>query len=122
MVSFASSLCISAGSGRDGQRLSVAACSPSSAPELWEVRSDGTIRSMGLCMDAAGAGTANGTAVQVARCNGGEAQHFVLNASYDLVNVNAHRCVSLAGGSTGPGTVLELRDCNGKGYQKWRAS
>ncbi|MFF4652827.1 ricin-type beta-trefoil lectin domain protein [Streptomyces sp. NPDC001380] len=122
VVSYASSLCISSGSGKDGQRLYVAACSSSSAPELWEMRPDGTIRSMGLCMDAAWAGTANGTAVQVARCNGGPAQHFVLKGSYDLVSVNADRCVSLVGGSTTPGTVLELQDCNGMSYQKWHAS
>ncbi|MEV7320204.1 ricin-type beta-trefoil lectin domain protein [Streptomyces sp. NPDC093970] len=121
VVSFAAAQCIT-GSGKDGRQLEISPCSATSAPQHWEIRSDGTIRTMGLCMDAAGAGTYNGTVIQVAYCNGGEAQHFVLNSSYDLVNVNAHKCVALEGAGTGSGTGLELRDCNGKGYEKWRAS
>ncbi|MGW3634510.1 ricin-type beta-trefoil lectin domain protein [Streptomyces sp. NPDC005122] len=120
IVNFAADKCLSAGAGKDGTRLTIAVCSPSSANEYWDVRSDGSIRSMGLCMDAAWAGTSNGTAVQLARCNGGPAQQFVLKGSYDLVNVNADRCASLVGQSTSYGTPLELRDCNGQGYQKWR--
>ncbi|WP_406841640.1 ricin-type beta-trefoil lectin domain protein (plasmid) [Streptomyces sp. AHU1] len=122
IVSFAADQCITSTSGKDGQRLKVEPCSSSSVIQHWQIMANGTIQTMGLCMDAAGAGTYNGTVVQLAYCNGGEAQHFVLNSSYDLVNVNAHKCVALVGGGTAAGTALELRDCNGKGYQKWRSS
>ncbi|MEV7320187.1 RICIN domain-containing protein [Streptomyces sp. NPDC093970] len=122
IVGFGSGRCISAGSGKDGKQLVISTCSTTAADQRWTIGSDGTVRSMGLCMDAAGAGTYDGTVVQLAVCNGGEAQHFVLNTSYDLVNVNAHKCVDVTDHGTASGSPLQLWDCNGKSGQKWRRS
>jgi hypothetical protein len=42
------------------------------------VNSDGTVVGVesGLCLDVSGAGTANGTAVQIWTCHGGSNQHW----------------------------------------------
>jgi hypothetical protein len=64
-------------------------------------------------MDLAGAKTANGTTIQVARCNGGWAQKFTLNGSHDLVNPTADKCVTTQSGR------LVLMPCDGSDSQKW---
>jgi hypothetical protein len=74
---------------------------------------------MGLCMDAANAGTTNGTRVQLATCNGGSAQQFTLNSSHDLVNIRAGKCVDAVDAGTGDGTRLQLWECAGTSNQKW---
>ncbi|MFD6531010.1 ricin-type beta-trefoil lectin domain protein [Streptomyces sp. NPDC060184] len=112
-------LAVSGGKGRDGSPLEIRDCSTSSAAQRWSIRSDGTIRAFGLCMDAAGASTSNGTVVQLANCNGGPAQQFDLNYRHDLVSSLANRCVDVTGGYTGNGSRLQLWDCNGHDNQKW---
>ncbi len=107
------------GVGKDGRPLEIRDCSASSAAQRWSIRSDGTIRAFGLCMDAAGASTSNGTVVQLATCNGGPAQHFELNYRHDLVSILANKCVDVTDGHTGNGSRLQLWDCNGHDNQKW---
>jgi hypothetical protein len=47
--------------------------------QQWRVNPDGTIVGVGsgLCLDVNGAGTANGTAVQLWTCNGGSNQSWI---------------------------------------------
>ncbi|MFD3454355.1 ricin-type beta-trefoil lectin domain protein [Streptomyces sp. NPDC058691] len=106
------------GIGRDGSRLQIWDCG-SGASQKWDFRSDGSVHSLGLCMDLAWASTANGTAVQLARCNGGWAQQFVLNSAGDLVNPHADKCVDVVDKGTGNGTKLQLWTCYGTSNQKW---
>ncbi|MFJ2478530.1 ricin-type beta-trefoil lectin domain protein [Streptomyces sp. NPDC087659] len=120
MRSHASGRCISVvgGVGKDGSPLQISDCN-GSASQKWQFMSDGTIRSMGLCMDLARASTLNGTVVQLATCNGGWAQKFRLNSAHDLVNVQADKCVDVKDAKTANGTRLQLWSCNGKDHQKW---
>ncbi|MEU7361866.1 MULTISPECIES: RICIN domain-containing protein [Streptomyces] len=106
------------GQGKDGSPLEIRDCTGSAA-QKWTIRSDGTIRAFGLCMDLAGASTANGTVIQLAYCNGGPAQRFDLNYRHDLVNVPADKCVDVTDGQTANGTRLQLWNCNGFDNQKW---
>ncbi|MFG2681625.1 ricin-type beta-trefoil lectin domain protein [Streptomyces sp. NPDC048392] len=103
---------------RDGAPLQIADCNGDNW-QRWDFRSDGTIRSMGLCMDAAWGGTANGTVVQVAVCSGNPAQQFILAGPRDLVNVQANKCVDVVDGKTGNGARLQLWECDGQDDQKW---
>ncbi|MHA5048822.1 ricin-type beta-trefoil lectin domain protein [Streptomyces sp. SD15] len=107
--------------GRDGARLEIRDCD-NGAWQKWDVRSDGTMRAFGLCMDLAGASTGNGTAIQLARCNGGWAQKFVLNKAHDLVNSHADKCVDVLDEKTANGTKLQLWSCTGTSNQKWYTS
>ncbi|MFF3560960.1 ricin-type beta-trefoil lectin domain protein [Streptomyces sp. NPDC002574] len=106
------------GIGRDGSRLRIWDCG-GAASQKWDFRSDGSVHSLGLCMDLAWASTANGTAVQLAKCNGGWAQRFVLNSAGDLVNPHADKCVDVVDKATGNGTQLQLWTCYGTSNQKW---
>ncbi|MEU4981203.1 ricin-type beta-trefoil lectin domain protein [Streptomyces sp. NPDC021969] len=103
---------------RDGAPLQIADCTGKNW-QKWDFRPDGTIRSLGLCMDATWGGTANGTVVQVAVCSGNPAQQFILAGPRDLVNVQANKCVDVVDEKTGNGAKLQLWECSGRDNQKW---
>jgi hypothetical protein len=104
------------GVGADGTPLQLWDCARS-ANQLWSFSSDGTVRSLGLCMDLAWASTNENTTVQLVNCNGGWAQKFTLNAAHDLVNPTADKCVTAE--SSANGARLVLRSCAGTSNQKW---
>jgi Ricin-type beta-trefoil lectin domain len=118
IVGVQSMRCLSGTVGTDGTQLVIATCD-GSATQHWQEYPDGTIRSAGLCMDAAWGGTADLTVVQLAYCSGNPAQHFRLNASNDLVNVQADKCVDVTGQQTASGSAVTLYTCNGQDNQKW---
>lgn len=104
--------------GADGSPLEIWDCGKADW-QKWDFRSDGTIRSMGLCMDVAWGSRENGAVIQLAVCSGNPAQQFRLNSSNDLVNPQADKCVDVKDQATGNGTRLQLWDCNGQDNQKW---
>ena len=78
-------LCVSSGSTGSGTRLKLRTCTEAPA-QWWDVRSDGTIRSRGLCMEIAWGGSEDGTPVQAATCTGKPAQQWQLNAKNRMVS------------------------------------
>lgn len=120
IVGYASSRCVSvsAHKGSDGSPLTLQGCG-GDAWQKWVFASDGSVRSMGLCMDIATASTSDGAGIQLARCNGGWAQKFDLNGSHDLVNTKIGKCVDAKDSGTAAGTRLQLWDCGGTSNQKW---
>ncbi|MEV4133234.1 ricin-type beta-trefoil lectin domain protein [Dactylosporangium sp. NPDC049742] len=72
----------------------------------------------GLCVDVPGAGTTNGTAVNLWNCNGGANQSWSLTPSRQL-QVYGTKCLDVNGGGTADGTVVQIYDCNGSGAQQW---
>ncbi|WP_190394387.1 ricin-type beta-trefoil lectin domain protein, partial [Nocardiopsis quinghaiensis] len=73
--------------------------------------------SNGVCLDVAGAQTGNGTPVQLAHCNGSQAQEWTAGADGTLRAFG--KCLDVAGGGTAAGTPVQLWDCNGTGAQQW---
>jgi predicted chitinase len=71
----------------------------------------------GKCVDVAGAGTANGTAVQLYDCNGTAAQQWNVGADGTVRALG--KCLDVTGNSTASGAQLQLWDCNGGPNQKW---
>jgi hypothetical protein len=104
------------GVGADGTPLQLWDCARS-ANQLWSFPSDGTVRSLGLCMDLARASTNENTTVQLVNCNGGWTQKFTLSAAHDLVNPTVGKCVTAV--SSANGARLVLRSCAGTANQKW---
>ncbi|QQQ78844.1 ricin-type beta-trefoil lectin domain protein [Saccharothrix sp. 6-C] len=103
----------------DGRRLVVWDCT-GGTNQQWEA-TGGTLRMQNdMCMDVAWGSTANGAAVQVARCSGNPAQQFVLTAAGDLVNPQAGKCLDIADWNPANGAVLQLWECGGTANQKWR--
>ncbi|WP_328539872.1 ThuA domain-containing protein [Streptomyces sp. NBC_00344] len=73
----------------------------------------------GKCVDVPGAGTANGTAVQLYDCNGTAAQKWT--AGTDGTVKALGKCLDVTAAGTANGTRTQLWDCNGTGAQKWTA-
>src|SRR5580704_16782043 len=77
--------------------------------------------SANLCLDVAGQGTANGTAVQVWTCTGKSNQQWSYNGT--TLSVYGDKCLDVTGGSTTNGTKLQTWDCTAKNAnQMWTAS
>lgn len=107
------------GVGKDGTKLDIRDCT-GAANQKWEFTSDGTVRSLGLCLDLAWGNTADGSDIQIAKCSGNRAQLFYLSSAGDLVSALADKCVDAAAHGTANGTKLQLWTCNGAANQKWR--
>jgi beta-glucanase (GH16 family) len=71
----------------------------------------------GKCVDVAGAGTANGTAVQLWDCNGTGAQQWTVGTDGTIRALG--KCMDITSGSTADGAKVQLWDCNGTGAQRW---
>ncbi|MEU7780575.1 serine/threonine protein kinase [Micromonospora parva] len=121
--SFASDRCIDIpeGNAYAGARPQIWDCRRT-AKQLWTFPSDGTVRSMGMCLDVAGHSTQDGAHVILAECSGASSQRFTLNKAYDLVNTKADRCVDVVDSNPDNGARLQIWQCTGNANQKWRAS
>jgi predicted alpha-1,6-mannanase (GH76 family) len=79
-------------------------------------------RASGLALDAAGGGTANGTALIQYGYNGGNNQRWILtglgNRQYSLRNVGSGRSIDVNAASVVPGTAAILYDYQGSSNQK----
>ena len=74
------SKCLGADAGSSGARAVIGDCG-TGADRQWSVNADGTTTNVqsGLCLDASGAGTANGTKVILWTCNHGTNQQWTRN-------------------------------------------
>ncbi|GID95715.1 lectin [Amorphoplanes digitatis] len=73
----------------------------------------------GRCLDVVGAGTANGTAVDVWTCNGATNQAWTHTAAGEL-RVYGDRCLEAYQQGTADGTKAVIYTCNGGANQKWQ--
>ena len=71
------------------------------------------------CLDVAGAGTADGTKIQLYTCNGTGAQTWTVTPNSTIKALG--KCLDVAGGGTANGTKAQLWTCNGTGAQNWSA-
>ncbi|MES4907940.1 MULTISPECIES: ricin-type beta-trefoil lectin domain protein [unclassified Streptomyces] len=72
----------------------------------------------GKCLDVNGAGTADGTAVQIWSC-GGQANQL-WSAYTDGTLRSMGKCLDAAGGNTANGTKVQLWSCHGGANQVWQ--
>ncbi|WP_217947051.1 RICIN domain-containing protein [Faecalibaculum rodentium] len=75
-------------------------------------------------VDAAGAGTGNGTNIQIYASNGTKAQLFQISHSGNylkITNANSGKVLDVAGGIRQDGTNIQLYDWNGSKAQLWIA-
>ncbi|MBR7825492.1 GH92 family glycosyl hydrolase [Actinospica sp. MGRD01-02] len=71
----------------------------------------------GKCVDDAGAGTSNGTAIQIYTCNGTNAQTWTVAPDNTLQVMTD--CMDVTGGATTAGTAIQLHTCNGTAAEQW---
>ncbi|MCA2211852.1 glycoside hydrolase family protein [Jidongwangia harbinensis] len=72
----------------------------------------------GMCVDVTWAQTANGTPVQIADCNGNDAQNWAVDGDQGQIRALG-KCLDVAGASHADGTPVQLFDCNGTDAQRW---
>ncbi|NUQ99598.1 MAG: lectin [Streptomyces sp.] len=72
----------------------------------------------GKCVDDAGSGTSNGTAVQIYTCNGTSAQSWKVVPDGTLQVLND--CMDVTNGATTAGTKVQLHTCNGTQAEQWQ--
>ncbi|MER7467081.1 ricin-type beta-trefoil lectin domain protein [Streptomyces sp. NPDC097981] len=103
----------------EGNKIQIAACNGSDA-QKFQIRGDGTIRTSGKCLNAANAGTANTTVIELRTCDSfAPSQRFLPRADGSIYNLVSGRCVDLGNFDTRPGTPLWLFDCNSSPAQRW---
>ncbi|SDN46049.1 glycoside hydrolase family 3 C-terminal domain-containing protein [Actinacidiphila guanduensis] len=72
----------------------------------------------GLCLDVAGANSADGTKVDVYTCNGTAAQQWTVGADQTVRALG--KCLDVTAAGTANGTKVQLYTCNGTGAQVWQ--
>ncbi|MEU6199593.1 glycoside hydrolase family 19 protein [Streptomyces sp. NPDC047061] len=78
----------------------------------------GTVTGLaGKCLDVAGAGTADGTPVQLYDCNGTGAQQWTPGADSTLRALG--KCLDVTANSTADGAKVQLWTCTGAANQQW---
>ena len=80
---------------------------------------DRTLRIMGLCLDVAAGGTANGTTVGLWTCTGGTNQQWTSGANGSLIGAQSGKCLDVPGSSTTDGVQVIVWDCSGAANQRW---
>ena len=118
LVSAASGKCLGAATSLVGTRLQIWPCDGSMG-QKWTMNSNGTITSVGFCMDAEGGSSANLTHIQIASCNTNPAQLFRVNSAEDLYSSFANKCVDVYDGQTANGSYVVLWPCTGTPNQTW---
>ncbi|MFE0461867.1 ricin-type beta-trefoil lectin domain protein [Kitasatospora sp. NPDC058965] len=118
--------CLDNDSGRttDGNKVQIWDCVAGAPSETqWSINANGTITWGGACMNAAGNGTVNNTAVELRACDGGNNQQWIPRADGSVLNPASGRCLADPSSSVTNGTQLILWDC-GAGYQDqaWHVS
>ncbi|MFB7946247.1 arabinofuranosidase catalytic domain-containing protein [Kitasatospora phosalacinea] len=108
--------------GVNGTGVQLWNCQTYAEDQHWTHNVDGSLTTLGRCLDATGNGTANGTPLQLWDCNGGGAQQWIQQADGSLLNPQSGRCLDDPSGNTANGTRLQLWDCNGSTAQKFTAN
>ena len=75
----------------------------------------------GKCLDVTGDNNADGTAVEIWTCNGGENQAWTSTSAGELrVTIKgATKCLAPTGGGTANGTAIVIGDCTGGADERW---
>jgi hypothetical protein len=90
---------------------------PLAKDQQWTLNSDGTLRTLGRCLDIDGNGTAPGTKVELYDCNSVGGQQWVPQANGSLVNPQSGLCLDDPSGNTTNGTQLQIWTCNNQSPQ-----
>ena len=111
-------LCLAATAADAGAPLIVKTCD-GTVTQQWQVASDGTIRTAGMCMDVAGAAKERGTVVQLAVCNGNKAQQFQFDGDR-LVSELTSYCVDVRANRVAAGQGVVIGSCKTIDERPWK--
>jgi non-reducing end alpha-L-arabinofuranosidase len=94
-------------------------CQPYAADQHWYHNSNGSLETLGRCLDIDGDGTAVGTKVELYDCNGVGGQVWQQQSNGSLLNPQSGLCLDDPSGNTANGTQLQIYTCNGTAAQKF---
>ncbi|WP_329372569.1 ricin-type beta-trefoil lectin domain protein [Streptomyces sp. NBC_00669] len=94
-------------------------CQSAAADQHWTHDADGSLRTLGRCLDIVGNSTAQNAQVQLYDCNGVGGQKWVQRADGSLFNPQSGRCLDSPNDATANGTRLQIHDCNGTDAQRF---
>ncbi|MGW0885424.1 ricin-type beta-trefoil lectin domain protein [Streptomyces sp. NPDC002671] len=110
--------CLDLPGGDASQGVQLWPCNKTDA-QKFSVNADGTITAGGRCLDASGAGTANGTSVGMWYCNQGANQQWLPRADGSIINPVSGRCLDIPWADAAVQARPQLWDCNGTVAQRW---
>ncbi|GAA1098701.1 arabinofuranosidase catalytic domain-containing protein [Kitasatospora arboriphila] len=105
--------------GVNGTGVQLWDCQAWAEDQHWTHNADGSLGTIGRCLDVNGNGTANGTQVELWDCNGVGGQKWVQQADGSLRNPQSGRCLDAPNGASANGTRLQIWDCNGSAAQRF---
>ncbi|MFD5632960.1 arabinofuranosidase catalytic domain-containing protein [Streptomyces sp. NPDC127077] len=105
--------------GVNGTAVQLWNCQSYAEDQFWTHNANGSLGTIGRCLDIVGNGTANGTQVELWDCNGVGGQKWVQRADGSLFNPQSGRCLDSPNGATANGTRLRIWDCNGSAAQRF---
>ncbi|NDZ79350.1 alpha-L-arabinofuranosidase [Streptomyces sp. SID10853] len=105
--------------GVNGAAVQLWNCQSYAEDQYWTHHSNGSLSTIGRCLDIEGNGTANGTLVELWDCNGVGGQVWQQRSDGSLFNPQSGRCLDSPDGATANGTHLRIWDCNGAAAQKF---
>ncbi|WP_348786977.1 arabinofuranosidase catalytic domain-containing protein [Leifsonia sp. NPDC080035] len=83
---------------------------------------DGTLNTLGRCLDVDGNVTTLGTGVELYDCNGVPGQQWIPQADGSIKNPASGLCLDAPNGNTANGTPLRIWTCNGAPAQKFQVT
>jgi hypothetical protein len=98
--------------GHSGEAVDVWSCQPYALDQHWTY-AHGTLQTLGNCLAASGDGTAPGTRVVLATCDGNGAQQWAQEPDGTVRNPRSGLCLDDAPGNAGSFTPLEIQPCTG---------
>jgi non-reducing end alpha-L-arabinofuranosidase len=105
--------------GTDYADVDLWGCQSYAIDQHWTHNSDGSLSTLGRCLDIDGDGTAPGTKVELWDCNGVGGQKWVQQANGSLLNPQSGLCLDDPSGNTANGTQLQIWTCNGTPAQQF---
>ncbi|MBV2354076.1 ricin-type beta-trefoil lectin domain protein [Streptomyces sp. J2-1] len=105
--------------GVNGTAVQLWGCQNYAEDQHWTHMANGSLVTIGRCLDIENNGTVNGARVELWDCNGVGGQKWVQQADGSLVNPQSGRCLDAPSGATANGTRLRIWDCNGSSAQKF---
>lgn len=96
-------------------------CTALAADQHWagSIIGEGTLSTLGRCLDVNGNVTTLGTGVELYDCNGVGGQQWLPQADGSIKNPASGLCLDAPNGATANGTPLRIWTCNGAAAQKF---
>ncbi|BEP13309.1 hypothetical protein acdb102_16200 [Acidothermaceae bacterium B102] len=97
-------------------------CLREAPDQYWLQNANGSITTLGRCLDVSGGAKTSGTLVELYDCNGNGAQVWVQQSNGTLLNPQSGLCLTDPGGTTTNGTQLDIEACAGGASQQFNVA